>query len=107
MGNNYPPARKPRAPTREPARYTGTMDGPNFSEAHTDNIIGDINAGRSTRNRPNGATTLSTRARMSTLEMLGRSMWEIMRMSKKLDEIVDRENKPHATNHDSEIITTL
>ena len=37
---------------------------------------------------------------MSPLEMLGRSMWEVMRMSKKLDEMVDGENELHETSYD-------
>ena len=92
-----------RAPAREPRRKNGTMDGPNYSNAHTDNIIGDINAGRSTRNRPNGAATLTAqnmKVQLSPYEMLGRSMWEIMQMSKRMGEMMDKEKGSHEAEYD-------
>ena len=74
------------------------MDKPNYSNYHTDNIIGDVNAGGSTRSRPNGAATLTAHGvmeRMSPFEMLGKGLWEIVRMARTLDGMADRENKPH------------
>jgi hypothetical protein len=97
------PARIPRAPARESAQRTGVMDKSNYSNYHTDNIIGDINAGRSTRSRPNGAATLTAHGamgRMSPFKMLGKGLWEIVRMARTLDGMANRENELQETNHD-------
>ena len=80
------------------------MDKKNYSNYHTDNIIGDVNAGRSTRSRPNGAAALTAHGemeRMSPFEMLGKGLWEIVRMARTLDGMADRENGPHKANHDN------
>ena len=98
------PARVPRAPAREPAHRAGVMDRKNYSNNHTDNIIGDVNAGRSTRSRPNGPSALAAHGeleRMSPFELLGKSLWEIVRMARTMDGMADRENGPYRADHDN------
>ena len=78
------------------------MDKPNYSNYHTDNIIGDINAGRSTRNRPGGAASLTAHGamgQMSPFKILGKGLWEIVRMARTLDDMADRGDDLHEANH--------
>ena len=98
------PAQEQRAPARvprAPAPGTGLMDRQNFSNYHKDNIIGDINAGRSTRNRPAALAAHKGLKKMSPFEMLGKGLWEIVRMARTLDGMADRENEPYKADHDN------
>ena len=92
-----------REPTREPQEKRGSMDRRNYSNAHTDNIIGDRNAGRSTRNRPNGAATFTAQdagVQPTPYEILGRGLMEVLKMSQTMDELMDKQRRPHEAKDD-------
>ena len=79
------------------------MDEPNYSNAHTDNIIGNINAGRSTRSRPNGAVTFTAQdagVQPTPYEILRRGLMEVLRMSQTMDKLMDRQRRPQEDKDD-------
>ena len=79
------------------------MDGRNHGKFHIDNIIGDKNSGRSTRNRPNGVATFTAQdaeEQQVPYEILGKALMQMLKMSQTLEEMADRQKRPQEAQDD-------
>ena len=79
------------------------MDGRNHGKFHTNNIIGDKNSGRSTRNRPNGIATFTAQdaeEQQVPYKILGKAMMELLKISHTIEEMADRRRRPQEAKND-------
>ena len=97
------------APTRvqrAPATRTGVMDKKSYLDCNQDNIIGDITAGRSTRNRPTALTAQEELKNLDPFTLLGHGFMELMSIRDAVEKIraMGRHNKePHHEEEDNQI----
>jgi hypothetical protein len=103
------PAQEQTAPARvqkAPATGTGLMDKKNYSNCNKDNVIGDITAGRSTRNRPTALTAQEELKNLNPVTILGQGLLELFSMTNAVEKILamGRHNKePHHEEEDNQI----
>ena len=82
------------------------MDKKSYSDCNQDNIIGDITAGRSTRNRPTALTAQEELKNLDPFTLLGHGFMELMSIRDAVEKIraMERHNKePHHEEEDNQI----
>ena len=78
------------------------MDKKNYSNCNQDNVIGDITAGRSTRNRPAALTAQEDLKNMPPNELLGQGLMQLWEMARTMHRMAAKKKSDHEANHEEE-----